>query len=164
METERAGDLVASLFGPKAMRRLSDAQRAARAWYAANGDRERSHTTGVWLRKPGRAKADPVLVVRLDSNLLAQELATNKDLYLARLARAGVQVSDLRFTVGQGRQAPAADRARARHDERPQARELTAAERRRVEEATRDLPDSLRESVARAMRATMARPRKKSGT
>lgn len=153
----RAGDLVAALFGRTATRQLSAAQSAARAWFAANGDRERAHTTGVWLRKSGRAGTDPVLVVRLDSGLLAQELGTNKDLYLARLARAGVAVSDLRLEVG----APVS-RTRKRtvaKEALPAPRNLSQAELDRVQRATAELPEGLREAAARAMRATMARQR-----
>ena len=87
----RAGALVAGLLAGPLGDDLGEAQRAARAWYAANGDRERAHTTGVWLRKPPRAGADPVMVVRVDSGLLASELGTNKDLYLSAPRLMGVE-------------------------------------------------------------------------
>lgn len=158
----RAGDLVGALFGVGGARKLSSAQQAARAWFSANGDRERAHTTGVWLRKPGRAGVDPVMVVRLDSGLLAQELGTNKELYLARLAHAGVAVSDIRFDVGSARGASARDgaagaRKRGKQPASPPPRTLSDEEIRGVERATEGLPDGLRQSAARAMRATMAR-------
>jgi hypothetical protein len=153
--------LVGALFGVGGARKLSAAQRAARAWFSANGDRERAHTTGVWLRKPGRAGVDPVMVVRLDSGLLAQELGTNKELYLARLAHAGVAISDIRFDVGSARGASAHGADRARKGDKqpvsPPPRTLSDEEMRRVERATGGLPDGLRQSAARAMRATMAR-------
>lgn len=156
-DAQRAGDLVAALFGPRATKQLSDSQRAARAWYSANGDRERKHTTGVWLRKPGRANADPVMVVRLDSNLLAQELGTNKDLYLARLASAGVRVSDLRFSVGRAKEPKKVLSPGRPQPKKTTTRDLTPSEKAHIEDATKDLPDALRVSVARAMRATKLR-------
>ncbi len=152
----RAGDVISSLFGAAAAGKLSSAQRAARGWFSANGDRERAHTTGVWLRKPGRAGKDPVMVVRLDSNLLAQELATNKELYLARLAHAGVAVSDLRFEVGRAR-GPEVAREKKPKKEKPPLPDLRPADLARIERACADLPEGLKESVSRAMRATMAR-------
>mgnify|MGYP002624396941 CR=1 FL=1 len=159
----RAGDLVGALFGPVGASRLSAAQQAARAWFSANGDRERAHTTGVWLRKSGRAGVDPVLVVRLDSSLLAQELGTNKDLYLTRLAHAGVSVSDIRFDVGAprpgGGRGALATAQKERAAQTPPPRTLSADEQRSVERATAGLPDGLRQSAARAMRATLARQR-----
>ncbi|MBR3159680.1 MAG: DUF721 domain-containing protein [Atopobiaceae bacterium] len=153
----RAGDLVGALFGAAGTSKLSDAQRAARAWFQANGDRERAHTTGVWLRKSGRAGVDPIMVVRLDSGLLAQELGTNKDLYLARIARAGIAVSDIRFDVGRppSTSRPKAPTTATRVPSKP--RELSALELERVRELTSELPDGLRQSVSRAMCATLAR-------
>ena len=159
----RAGDAVGALLQGPLGKGLSAASAAAKAWYAANGDRERSHTTGVWLRKSGRAGTDPVLVVALDTNLLAMELGTNKDLYLARLAYHGLAVSDIRFTV---RRDPAqeARRSRDRERSRPAAPlpELTAAERERVARACEGLPDGLRQSACRAMCASLRRNKARS--
>lgn len=155
----RAGDAIAALLGGPLGRGLSAAAKAARAWYAANGDRERAHTTGVWLRKSGKAGADPVLVVELDSNLLAYELGTNKELYLSRMAFRGIAISDIRFRVGRapaGRNAPGANRPGAEASAR-ELPDLAPAEREQVERATRDLPDGLRQSVSRAMCATFRR-------
>lgn len=155
----RAGDLVDALLGGSLGKRLSASGRAARAWYAANGDRERAHTTGVWLRKSGREGIDPVLVVALDSGLLAMELGTNKDLYLQRLAFRGIRVSDIRFQVSR-ETSPRARRAADKPDPRETLSalpDLTDEERARVERAVSELPDGLKESVSRAMCATMRR-------
>lgn len=159
---ERAGDLVGALFGSVGKRGLTDAQRAARAWYASNGDRERAHTTGVWLRKSGKSGVDPTMVVRLDSNLLAQELATNKDLYLARIARMGVRISDIRFSVGAPSRArmSAAQERTARTTPKKPLPPLDAEEIERVRQATEGLPHDLRQSVSRAMCASIARAKR----
>ena len=154
----RAGDIVASLFGGEAGRRLSEASRAARAWYAANGDRERAHTTGVWLRASGKDGVDPVMVVGVDSSLLALELGTNKEIYLSRLSWAGIAVSDIKF-MPHKRSEVATRKEAAKERKVPPLPELTPAERARVEEATRGLPDGLKESVSRAMCATLRRNR-----
>ncbi len=155
-----AGDALAALMAGPLGRGLSEASRTARAWYATNGDRERAHTTGVWLRKSGRAGVDPVLVVALDSNLLAMELATRKELYLARLAFRGVAVSDIRFTVGRDQREQIKRPKKARREEeaeRGDLPELTASELERVARATENLPDGLRQSVSRAMCASLKR-------
>lgn len=170
--TASAADALSALFQGPLGAGLAPAAKAARAWYSSNGDRERRHTTGVWLRKPGRMGADPVMVVALDSNLLAAELGTNKDLYLSRLSFHGVAISDIRFTVGKAtRMAPGSGHARA-HD-RAAAREhvergghhtyradlpgLSEEEKSRVDEVTRNFPDGLRQSVSRAMCASLRR-------
>lgn len=160
-DVQNVGEALGVLLSGPLGRGLSAAGKAARAWYAANGDRERAHTTGVWLRKSGRAGIDPVLVVALDSNLLAMELGTNKDLYLSRLAFRGVAISDIAFVVrGQSKKHAAEARARAARTSCTSPGELpplSPADERRVARATADLPDGLRQSVSRAMRASLRR-------
>ena len=152
----RAGDLVRAIFGGQNAAALSAAQRAARAWYAVNGDRERAHTTGVWLRKSGVAAADPVMVVSVDSGLLAADLGTNKDLYLSRLANRGVRVSDIRFQVGRRK-----TEANGRRTEKAARQSdctlppLDDREREEVEHAVSRLPEELRKSASRAMCASL---------
>ena len=161
-EPVRAADALGSLLAGPLGSGLSRASAAAKAWYASNGDRERQHTTGVWLRKSGRAGIDPVLVVALDSNMLAMELATNKDLYLSRLAFRGLAISDVKFTVRRSAIAP--NRAPGNKPSTSASAKnaaalppLTPSESERVERATADLPDGLKQSVSRAMCATMRR-------
>ena len=176
-EPSRAGDAVSMLLGGPMGRGLSAASQAARAWYAANGDRERAHTTGVWLQKSGRKGIDPVLVVALDSHLLAGELGTNKELYLSRLAFRGIAISDIRFTVRQrtdggqkdpgGRLVPGVFRPNGQKDPGvfrpsvPPLPELTPTEIARVERATANLPEGLKQSASRAMCASLRRSKGK---
>lgn len=155
---KRAGDLVSALFSGEASKRLSETSVAARAWYAANGDRERAHTTGVWLRASGKRGVDPVLVVGVDSSLLALELGTNRDLYLSRLSWSGIAISDIRFTVSKRSEASEIARKAAK-DKKPSLPELLPSEREMVESQTRDLPEGLRQSVSRAMCASLRRNR-----
>lgn len=158
-------DAMGALMSGPLGKGLSQASMAAKAWYAANGDRERAHTTGVWLRKSGCAGVDPVMVVALDSNLLAMELGTNKELYLSRLAFRGVAVSDIKFTVGRGRTKDATPQgivskkrsSSAATTEVQPLPTLSPAEEERVDRATADLPDGLRQSVSRAMCASIRR-------
>lgn len=154
----RAGVLVDALLGGSLGKKLDASGKAARAWYAANGDRERKHTVGVWLRKSGRAGIDPVLVVALDSGLLATELGTNKDLYLQRLAFRGIRISDIRFQVSR-ETSPRAQRAAVadKTKPKPELPDLGDAEQQRIERAVEDLPEGLKQSVSRAMCATMRR-------
>ena len=158
--TASAASALSTLLSGPLGKGLSRASAAAKAWYAANGDRERAHTTGVWLKEPTRPGADPTLVVRVDSGLLASELATNKDLYLSRLAFRGVRVSNVRFTVG-GDPLPqvrkAKGEAKGGEGALPMRVDLTHEERARVDRATSGLPEGLRQSVSRAMCASLAR-------
>lgn len=149
---------MGALFSGEASRRLSETSVAARAWYAANGDRERAHTTGVWLRASGKRGVDPVLVVGVDSSLLALELGTNRDLYLSRLCWSGMAVSDIRFTVSRRSEASELRRKAAKEEKAPLP-ELLPSERKMVEAQTKDLPEGLRQSVSRAMCASLRRNR-----
>lgn len=156
-----AGDALAELFSGPLGAGLAPAARAARAWYSANGDRERRHTTGVWLRKSGKAGIADVLVVALDSNLLAAELGTNRDLYLGRLSQYGIAVSDIRFTVrkgtGKGRKKEATAAKAGVDTSSTPLPPLSSAEEQRVERACAELPDGLKQSVSRAMCASLRR-------
>lgn len=165
-DAQRVGTMVDALLGGTMGRSLSAAQRAARAWYAANGDRERAHTTGVWLRKSGRVGVDPILVVAVDAPWLAQELGTNKDLYLSRLSFSGLKISDIRFMVSRETSA-AARKAQIRKDatraEKSPLAPLTSSEQERIERATEGLPQGLKESMQRAMSASLRRSKSSNG-
>lgn len=157
-----AGEALGVLLAGPLGKGLSAAGKAARAWYAANGDRERAHTTGVWLRKSGRAGIDPVLVVALDSNLLAMELATNKELYLSRLSFRGVAISGIEFVPrGQSRKRQLDGRAARKAEPPCELPALSRAEEQRVAQVTANLPDGLRQSVSRAMCASLRRAKGK---
>lgn len=153
------GDVFSSMLDERAS---SAASRATRAWYAANGDIERAHTTGTFVREPRRGETGPVLVVYVDSKARATDFAANSEVYLARLANAGAPFSKVEFRLSryprrpQGSPAPAA--ARPRPGTEPSApalaAELTARERAEIDEACSHLPERLRESVSRAMSAS----------
>lgn len=149
-------------------RRLSRGQRAAQAWYEANGDLERRHTCGVYVRQARVAGASPVLGVYVDTNARLTDLRANKDLYLARLANVGYQVSDIEFRLSRTRRslydmAPRGPRndgdvpSRDGSDSREDLPSLSRAEEERVAELTRDLPEGLRQSASRAISLTMRR-------
>jgi hypothetical protein len=88
------------------------------------------------------------------------ELATRKELYLARLSFRGIAVSDIRFTVrrDQREHARKPDKAlRADAASRRSLPDLSPSEMERVARATSGLPDGLRQSVSRAMCASLRR-------
>ena len=150
-------NIISTVFEGQMSKQSKAQTRAARAWFVANGDRERAHTTGVWTRQGPFEGADPVLCVAVDSGLLAQELSCNKEIYLSRLAYAGVAISDIRFSV----------RARPREEVRSVSKKkkeqpkplppLSESELRQVAEATKDLPDGLRQRASQAMCASLRR-------
>jgi len=154
-----AGEALRSLLDGPLARNLSDNQIAARAWDRANGDRERAHTTGVFLKKPRVRGAAPVLGVYVDSHAMAYDFGANKDIYLARLANVGYAVNGIDFVVTRQ------PRRRASATPVPPALEappeLNPAERREVEELVHDLPEGLREAAARAVEASKRRDKRR---
>lgn len=153
-------EVISEVVGGRMAGRLSRNQRAARAWFSVNGALERSHTCGVYLRKPRGREAGPVLVVYVDTGSRVTDFRTNKELYLARLANGGFDVSDLDFRLsheGHSRSASTTS-AHSPHDlAGGPVPTLTAEEQGRVECMTHPLPDGLRESSARAMCAALRR-------
>ena len=73
--------------------------RVTRAWHAVNGDIERAHTTGTFVREPRRGEDGPVLVVYVDSRSRATDFAANSEVYVARLANAGLSFSKVEFRL-----------------------------------------------------------------
>lgn len=137
--------------------RLSQNQLAARAWYGCNGDVERKHCTGVFLRKARAEGMPPVLGVYVDSHARLTDFGANKEIYLARLANYGFMVSDIQFRLSRE------PRKRAKRDvaDAPKATpplpELTPSEQAHVDDLVRDLPDGLKKSVSRAVSMSMRR-------
>ena len=93
-----------------------------RAWYAANGDIERAHTTGTFVRGPRRGAAGPVLVVYVDTKARVTDFSANSEVYLARLANAGHPFCKVEFRLSRYPRrppAPGPHAPRARRDRVP---------------------------------------------
>ncbi|MBP3893476.1 MAG: hypothetical protein J6D34_05465 [Atopobiaceae bacterium] len=157
-EPSGMGELMHEVVDGHMQSRMSANQRAAAAWYRANGDRERAHTTGVFLKKSRVSGAAPILGVYVDSHAMATDFGVNKDIYLARLANVGFAVSGIQFMPSRkGYRPTRAARgtiAEAGPEELP---ELSDEEKRRVESLVADLPDDLRSSASKAIALSMKR-------
>ena len=153
----RLGPLLGEVVDAQMSRKMSDNQRAATAWYRANGDRERKHTVGVYLKRSRVRGAAPIMGVYVDSHAMATDLGVNKDLYLARLANVGYEVSGIEFRVSRTPKRPTPQGSGAAPAERTELPLLTAAERLRVQELAAQVPESLRPSVSKAIANSMRR-------
>ena len=158
IQVERVGAVLDSLIGSKLTSRMTDTQRAAAAWYACNGDRERAHTTRVFLRKPKVEGADPVICVYVDSHSFLVDLNANRDIYLGRLANWGFYVSGIRFEVDRyAKQRRGQTRKKTASNGMDGATEvkLTAEQQAYVQDLVSDVPDSLKESISKAIAASL---------
>lgn len=164
-DSSSLSDVLGGIVDDQLMGRLSRGQRAARIWLAANGDLERRHTCGVYVRDARLAGADPVVGVYVDSSARLTDFRANKDLYLSRLSNAGLAVSDIEFRLSRSRRPLVAEEkgktdghaARVPNAAVRPLPPLTPAEEQRVAALSADLPDGLRQSVSRAISLSMRR-------
>ena len=146
------GELMRDVLDVQMARSMSDNQRAAFAWSKANGDRERKHTTGVFLKRPRVRGAAPILGVYVDSHAMATDFGVNKEIYLSRLANIGFEVSGIEFLPSRRRvQSKETTAAKPTKKQPEQLPELDAHTEREVEELVAQLPESLRDRASQAI-------------
>ncbi len=154
---EGLGSVLSGYFrSPEVAGRMGGGRSAGMAWHSVNGDIERKHTTGVFVGKPRRPGEKPVLCVYVDTRMRSVDFRANREIYLARLAAAGYEYSDVRFLVNKRPVAKRVDKGTVPLSTR-QVAELTDEERRAIERETAALPEKLRQSVSKAMSASMRR-------
>ena len=161
---EQVGVLLERVITGKLSSQMNDNQRAAIAWHAANGDRERAHTTRVFLKKGRTANADPIICVYVDSHAFLTDLKANCNLYLSRLANWGFYVSGIEFGVDReayARKSPARVKEAPQEASPQAADQLTPQQRAELEALVKDVPDALKESISRAIAASFLAEGKK---
>lgn len=135
---------------------LDITKRAGRAWWQANGDLERRHTQGLYVKEL-KTKA-PVLHVYIDTSSLLQDFTTNKELYLARLANRGFEVSDIKFHLSRKKRSAEPRPAAQPEDPAPAPlAQLDPACAQEIDDACRELPERLRATVSKALKLMVAR-------
>ena len=152
-DTPRVGECNLSQLMDGIMNRIDDGQgdrtrRVQRVWLTVNGDIEREHTMGIYLRE---GKAGETLIVYVDSQALVQDFTVNRHLYLGRMAMAGVELADIQFRRSRyRRKKPAHDvpSADVRESEPP---ELDKALQERLERECEGLPPKLKDVVSEAL-------------
>ena len=112
-------------------------QDVALAWHAVNGDHERTHTVGTFVQV---------------------DFMANREVYLARLAQVGLNFAEVRFRQSKR---PRGSEPRkvvpTRRDERParELPELTPEEEYDAQALLAHVPETLKDSVSRALRVSM---------
>ena len=156
--SEDLSSVLDEMMGRGAWARLGRNRRAAMAWFKANGDVERRHTSGVYLKRAASSGLPPVLVVYVDSHARLTDFMANREIYLVRLAAVGFEVSGVEFRLSREPvpEAPPSQQVTSRPAE-VVLPPLSDDERRRAAELTADLPEPLRQRVRRAMELSMRR-------
>lgn len=157
-----AADVFAELLDASGLARgASSTWNVYRAWHTVNGDIERAATCGLYVKKASRPGAGDVLIVYVDTRGRATDFNANREVYLARLASAGMVFSEVRFLQSKRPRKEPAQPPRAAAPApaapSPSLPELSDPERAAVADAVSALPKSLRESVSKAMEASLRR-------
>ena len=149
---ESISTLMRDVLDVQMARSMTDNQRAAFAWAKANGDRERKHTTGVFLKRSRVRGAAPILGVYVDSHAMATDFSVNKEIYLARLANIGYEVSGIEFLPTRNRPRKTAEKTSRRETQDvAELPELDAQELEAIESMVSGLPESLRSQASQAI-------------
>lgn len=162
-EPMAVGSAVSAFVDKRLLAGASAASLALSTWRRVAGRRAAKHTVAVWLSEPRGRTNLPDLVVYLDGNALMVDLTTNAELYVDRLAHAGLEVGHVRFKLSKKAGQPREVRATSgpTHRTAPELPLLTAYERARVAEATGKLPPKIRENASKAMEMSLRRAKLK---
>lgn len=152
--TASISKILDQLVGASLKKRLNATQRCALAWNEANGDRERNHTTGVFLLPPHIKGNAPRLIVYVDNHSCMTDFNTNAELYLARLANWGLALSGLEFKVSHSAKIKRKKSPKKEEQALPQ---LNKEELAHIDEMVAALPSELRGKVRYAMCASLRR-------
>ena len=145
-----------SLFASDAIQRMGSIKKAGMYWNVVNGDYERNHTCGLYVIPPKKYHVGPTLVVYLDNSSVLQDFATNKSLYMERMAYQGFPVQDIRFKISHngaehGKAHRGLDTAdRDTQDKKPLP-ELTAQQLAEIKERIKDRPENIQAMVLKPM-------------
>ena len=146
------GSVLSGMLGTGGTMRLNAHKRALAVWMRVNGDIERKHTCGAFIKPVPHA--DPLLVIYLDSRSRVVDFTANRELYLQRLAFQGLPLSKIEFKLA--KDVPARSSAVEEAEERALP-ELSQDELAYVERCTQRLGEPLKTSVSKAMIVSMKR-------
>lgn len=147
---------------PGASPKLARTMGTMRAWLSVNGDLERAHTTGIYVENPRSAGEDPALVVYVDTKACEVDFRANAEVYLARLAAAGMSFSRVTFRQDRRRRPKSAPLPAKRRAAAPELPALSPEEEAEVAALVADLPEPLRKSASQAMRMSLRWDKQKS--
>ncbi len=150
--TSELKSVLDGMFGTQGKMRMNAHKRALSLWMKVNGDVERRHTCGAFIKSV--AHADPLLVIYLDSRSRVVDFNANRELYRQRLAYQGLSLSRLEFRLAKD----AFSRASAEKEaEAPELPELNEEELAYVATCVAKLAEPLKTSVSKAMIFSMRR-------
>lgn len=151
------GEALEGVMSSEAFTRYTGNERAAQAWFSANGDFEHRHTRGVFLKESGRRGVAPVLIVYVDNKSIEYDLRADKDIYLVRLAHYGFEVSDVEFKLSRTASGVRYEPPTPQRQAPPALVDLTPEEMEEIDEQVAVLEGEMRERVRSAMISSLRR-------
>ncbi len=148
----KLGSVLEGLFGAGGSVKMNAHKRALATWMRVNGDVERKHTCGAFIRP--HPHADPILIIYLDSRTRVVDFNANRELYLQRLAYGGLPLSRIEFKLA--KELPVRELQEDEEGEE-QLIELTEEEMEYVRSCTGHLGEPLKTSVSKAMIMSLRR-------
>lgn len=155
---ERLSDILSGQVFSEIKGKLSDNQKAALVWRQVNGKKEYEHSCGVFLKKSKNKNVAPLFCVYVDNHAIMTEFSAMSEIYLSRLAAAGMQVSGIKFLMSRYTKAELEERREVFLDKDkksvPQREEdlrpLRADEQVWIEKMVCDLPEPVKSAAERA--------------
>ena len=151
-EPAQLNSVLGDMLGPGGTMRLNAHKRALALWMRVNGDIERKHTCGAYIKSVPHA--DPLLVIYLDSRMRVVDFNASREIYLQRLASQGLPLSRIEFKLSKDVSVRSSAVEEAEERTLP---DLTQDELDYVAEATARLAEPLRSDVSKAMIVSMRR-------
>lgn len=157
---ETAADLVSTYLDGRLAAGANKTMQALTVWRKIAGKRAAKHTVAVWLSDPAGPLNLPDLVVYLDGNALMVDLSTNAELFVDRLAHAGLEVAHVRFKLSRKAGQIAEERmlkAERKSHEVPELPPLTDYDRARIALDVQRIPEAMRADASKAMEMSIRR-------
>ncbi len=155
---ETPATLMQGLISHDMWSKMGEAQQAGWAWNVANGEVERTHTTGVYVRHAANATHDLILGVYVDTHARLSDFSANREVYRIRLHEVGFDVTAIEFKLNRRPFRPRSHRREDTDGTRDVRRvALSPEDEERVEQEVSVLPPRLRDAARRAMTASLQR-------
>ena len=155
-ESRTIGQLIEGILGER-LSAVNESQRLLALWLMVNGERERAHTVSVYLNEPTGKRTLPRLVVYVDSNMCVVDFNASREVYLARLEGAGLRLEGIDFRLSKYAAQHRERQLEACAPKTEELPELSEEECSFIEELVREVPESLRASVSKAMYSSLRR-------
>ena len=154
--SQTIGELIEGVFGEK-LGAVNQAQRLLALWLMANGERERSHTVGVFLNEAKSKQGLPRLIVYVDSNSCVVDFNASRELYVARLEGVGLKVAGVDFKLSRYTSEHRERQLNKENSKKDTLPELSDDERAYIDELVQGVPESLKASVSKAISSSLRR-------